>query len=97
MPRMTTFFTSLPVMMNPPMSTLSPVSTRRRVATLRSCAGVGVGVALGVGAGVAVGVVLGVGDAAIPVVVKEEELFCGLSSSVEVLAAEPVKVNAPVA
>src|SRR5438105_15963183 len=66
--RMMTFFGSEPVMMNPPIKTLSPPSTRRRVEMLSNFPkpgvevgpGVGVGVAVGVGAGVAAGVGVGV-------------------------------------
>ena len=48
--------------MMPPIRTLSPVSTRSRVAMLPSLvAGVGVGVAVGVGVGDGIGVGVGVG------------------------------------
>src|SRR5688572_7544702 len=59
-PRTTTGLLAFPVMMNPPINTLSPISTRRRVEILRAWAGVGVGVGLGVGVGVGVGVGPGV-------------------------------------
>ena len=63
--RTITFFGWVPVMMNPPMRTLSAVSTRRRVEIFPNKLpdGVTVGVALGatvdVAEGVAVGVVVG--------------------------------------
>src|SRR5687768_18516601 len=62
-PRITTCFGALPVMMKPPMPALSPRSTRIRVDRLTAWeAGVGdgVGVAVGVGGGVAIGVAVGV-------------------------------------
>src|SRR5437773_2430342 len=68
MARRITFFGWVPVIMNPPMRTLSPVSTRRRVEIFpRMLAdGVPVGVALGVvvaeGVAVGLGVVVGVGE-----------------------------------
>src|SRR5205085_10637835 len=66
---MITFLGALPVMMNPPMSALSPVPTERRVAMLPSSVGgaavgegvvVGAGVAVPLGVGVAVAVGFGV-------------------------------------
>src|SRR5204863_5955252 len=66
-PRIATFFGTLPVTINPPIMTRSPVSTRSRVEMFKAWAGVGegdavgVGVTVGVGGGVAVGVGLGVG------------------------------------
>ena len=61
MARMSTCFGVLPVMMNPPMPTLSPVWTRIRVERLMACAAEvglaeGVGVAVPGGVGVEVGV-----------------------------------------
>ena len=50
---------------NPPMSTLSPVSTRNRVEMLAKRFGTGVGVA--VGPGVAVGVGVGLAPACVTV------------------------------
>src|SRR4051812_17793142 len=67
-PRMITFFGCVPVIMKPPMRTLSPVSTRRRVEMLARVVtdGVAVGLAdatgVGVGRGVEVAVAVGVGD-----------------------------------
>src|SRR5664279_1488624 len=66
MARMSTCIGAVPVMMNPPMPTFSPVPTRIRVERLRACAGrigVGVGVIPGVGVetGVPVGVAVGAG------------------------------------
>src|SRR5450432_511974 len=62
--RMITFFGCVPVMINPPIRTLSPVSTRKRVEMFPKMLGlaVGVGVGLDVGVAVGVGVGLGVGD-----------------------------------
>src|ERR1700686_266994 len=64
-PRSTTGLFAFPVMMKPPIMTLSPTSTRRRVEMFNAWAGVGegvgVGVAVGVGVGVAVGGGVGVG------------------------------------
>src|SRR3954463_8623629 len=64
-PRMITGLEAFPVMINPAIITLSPVSTRNRVEMFNACAagvtvGVGVGDAVGVADGVAVGVALGV-------------------------------------
>src|SRR5438105_4154256 len=54
--------------MKPPISTLSPVSTRKRVEMFPSVAGLGVGIGVGVavdvGIGVGVGVGVGVGSGA---------------------------------
>src|SRR6476469_6765413 len=47
-------------MMNPPMTTLSPTSTRARVERLRALVGGAVGVAVGVAVAVAVGVAVAV-------------------------------------
>ena len=54
MARTMTFFGCVPVMMNPPIRTLSPVSTRKRVEMFPKVPGeaVGVGAAVGVGVGV---------------------------------------------
>src|SRR5436305_15119152 len=62
-PRNTTGLFAFPVMMKPPIMTLSPRSTRRRVEMFKAWAGVGVGVGVGValGAGGAVGGAGGVG------------------------------------
>src|SRR3954471_1952473 len=64
--RMITFFGCVPVIMKPPMRTLSPVSTRKRVEMFARVVteGVAVGVAdaAGVGTGVEVAVAVGVGD-----------------------------------
>jgi hypothetical protein len=46
--------------MKPPIITLSPVSTRKRVEIFKAWAGVGVGVAVGEAVGLAVGVAVGV-------------------------------------
>ena len=64
--RTSTLFGSLPVMMRPPIKTLSPVCTFARVETLTKVAGTGVGSGVGVGVeagggGVGVGVVVGAG------------------------------------
>src|SRR5947207_1911616 len=61
--RTITFFACVPVIMNPPIRTLSPVSTRKRVEMFPKVVGVGVGDAagVGVGVGVAAGVRVGVG------------------------------------
>src|SRR3954451_9495472 len=58
--RTMTFFGCVPVMMNPPMRTLSPVSTRRRVEMLASVV-MGAALGVGVGGGVAEGTGVGVG------------------------------------
>src|SRR2546429_9895694 len=60
MPRNTTGLFALPVMMKPPIITLSPMSTRKRVEMFNAWAGVGVGVGVGVAVGVVVGVAVGV-------------------------------------
>src|SRR4051812_21559710 len=60
MPRMTTAFEALPVMMDPAIMALSPVSTRKRVAMFSACTGEAVGVAVAVAVGVAVAVAAGV-------------------------------------
>src|SRR6478672_11585570 len=60
--RVMTFFGCVAVTMNPPIRTLSPVSTRRRVemfASVVTGAAVGVGVLVGVAVGVLVGVAVG--------------------------------------
>src|SRR5205807_4868889 len=62
-PRSTTGLDTLPRIMNPPIMTLSPVSTRRRGEMFNAWAGVDVGVAVGVGVGVAVAVAVAVGVA----------------------------------
>jgi hypothetical protein len=53
----------VPVIMNPPIRTLSPVSTRKRVEIFPRMLGVAVGVGVGVGVWVGVGVGVGVGVA----------------------------------
>src|SRR5205823_5123494 len=65
-PRTATFLGAFPVIINPAISTLSPVSTRSRVEMFSANAGegVGVGVSVGVGAGVVTGGV-GVGVAGV--------------------------------
>ena len=57
------FFGCVPVTMKPPISTLSPVSTRKRVEMFPRIAGEALGVAVGIAVdvGVTVGVRLGVG------------------------------------
>src|SRR5580704_14614748 len=64
-PRMITFLATLPVMIKPPMATLSPVWTSARVDMFSSCGRVNVGVRVGgdvgVGSGVGVGIGVGVG------------------------------------
>ena len=75
MARTMTRFGCVPLMIKPPISTLSPVSTRKRVAMLPREPGgaVGVGVAVGGvgvavgGGGLAVGVALGEGGVAVAV------------------------------
>src|SRR4051812_2002810 len=60
-PRTITFFGSVPVIIKPPIRTLSPVSTRKRVEMLaRVVTGIAVGVAVGVALGVAIGVAVAV-------------------------------------
>src|SRR5215210_1647185 len=57
-PRTITCLEALPVMMKPPMPTLSPTDTRMRVERLTACVinpGVAVGVAVGIAVGVGVG------------------------------------------
>src|SRR6476646_9142390 len=61
--RTITFFGCVPVTMNPPIKTFSPVSTRNRVEILASWPGTGVGVGVAVGFGVGVAVGFGVGVA----------------------------------
>src|SRR5213079_1197288 len=63
MPRTATSLGALPVMMNPPIITLSPISTRIRVEILSAWDGEGVGVSVGVGVGVDVGVEVAIGVA----------------------------------
>src|SRR5207237_6090272 len=58
--RTITFFGWAPVIMNPPMRTLLPVSTRRRVEILPKTLEDGVPLAVGVADGVAEGVTVGV-------------------------------------
>src|SRR2546423_358815 len=58
-PRMSTCFGMLPVMINPPIPELSPVSVRMRVERLTAWVG-GVGVAVGVAVAVAVGATVAV-------------------------------------
>ena len=58
MARRMTFLGWVPVMIKPPMSTLSPVCTDRRVEMLPSRVGIGVGVGVGVGVGPAVTVIV---------------------------------------
>src|SRR2546423_4791999 len=62
MPRRNSFLGVLPVMIKPPIMTLSPVPTRRRVEMFKAWAGVdvAVGVAVGVAVAVAVGVAVAV-------------------------------------
>src|SRR4051812_38725881 len=61
MPRTITFFGCVPVIMKPPMRTLSPVSTRKRVEIFaKVVTSVGVAVAAGVAVAVAVGVAVAV-------------------------------------
>src|SRR5205814_939836 len=60
-PRRPAFLGAPPVMINPPIPTLSPLWTRIRVERLRACAtGVELGVAVPVAVAVAVGVVVAV-------------------------------------
>ena len=62
-PRMMTRFASLPVMMKPPIMTLSPLFTRRRVEILTGCvAGLGDGDGLGLGEGLGLGDEPGLGE-----------------------------------
>ena len=71
--RTRTCFGLAPVMMKPPMPTLSPVPTRIRVERFRAWLGVGVGLAVGVAVAlaVAVGVEVGV-DVAVAVALGVE-------------------------
>src|SRR2546423_3367782 len=66
-PRSTTGLDAFPRMIKPPIITLSPVSTRKRVEIFRAWAGVTVGEAVGVAVGVAVAVGVGVGVGALTV------------------------------
>src|SRR5205807_1704314 len=59
-PRSTTDFGAFPVIIKPPIMTLSPRSTRNRVEIFNDCAGAGVDVAVGVAVAVAVAVAVGV-------------------------------------
>src|SRR5881394_550257 len=59
-PRNTTGLDAFPRMMKPPIITLSPTSTRRRVEMFKAWAGVVVGVAVAVAVGVAVGLAVAV-------------------------------------
>src|SRR2546423_6489099 len=62
-PRMIMRLASLPSIMKPAISTLSPASTRKRVEILARCeldVGVAVGVGEGIGVAVAIGVAVGV-------------------------------------
>jgi hypothetical protein len=54
-----TFFGCVPVTIKPPISTLSPVCTGKRVEMLANVVGLGVGIGVGVGVAVAVGVGVG--------------------------------------
>src|ERR1700730_11519620 len=58
--RTITLFAWVPVIMKPPIRTLSPVSTRKRVEMFPKVLGVTVGVGAAVGVGVATGVGVGV-------------------------------------
>jgi hypothetical protein len=71
MARTMTLFGWVPVMINPPIRTLSPVSTRRRVEMLPNALtpGVPAGVGVGVWPGVAVVIAVAVGVAAAAVAV----------------------------
>src|SRR5204862_1556958 len=60
MTRTIIFFGCVPVTMKPPISTLSPVSTRKRVEMFPRIAGEALGVAVGEDVGVSVGVPVGV-------------------------------------
>src|SRR5664279_4215080 len=60
--RMITFFGWVPVIIKPPIRTLSPVSTRRRVEMLPKVPGVIIGVVEGLGVGVAEGLGVGVAE-----------------------------------
>ena len=84
-PRTTTSFDALPVMMNPAIMMLSPVSTRNRVEMFRALAGAAVGVAVGVE--VAVALAVAVGDA----------VAVALAVAVGVAVAVAVAVGATVA
>ena len=61
MARTIIFFGCVPVTMKPPISTLSPVSTRKRVEMFPRIAGEALGVGVGVGVAEGVGVSVGVG------------------------------------
>src|SRR5947207_14292178 len=60
-PRKTTFWEVFPLMIKPPITTLSPMSTRARVDRLRALVGGAVDVAVAVAVGVAVAVAVGAG------------------------------------
>ena len=66
MPRMTIAFEAFPVMMNPAIMALSPVSTRRRVAMFKAWAGVAVAVAVGVALGVGLATDWAIGPEMLP-------------------------------
>jgi hypothetical protein len=55
------FFGCVPVTIRPPISTLSPVCTSKRVEMLANVVGLGVGIGVGAGVAVAVAVAVGMG------------------------------------
>jgi hypothetical protein len=107
---MVTGLEAFPVIMNPAIMTLSPVSTRSRVEMLSAWAeltagvgvgvavavGVAVGVALGVAVGVAVGVVVGVGVGAGSLSTIVTVVVCGVPTAAPATALRAaVKVSFP--
>src|ERR1051325_440852 len=93
--RTITFFGCVPVIMNPPMRTLLPVSTRRRVEMLPKTLP-GAGVPLGVGDGVTEGVVVGVTEGVTLALTVAVGLCDGVPTTVAVGVAVAVTVGVAV-
>ena len=91
--RTITFFDCVPVIMNPPIKTLSPVATRKRVEIFPKAPAVGVGVGMGVPVAVAVGVAVTV-EVAVGVAVGST---VGVAVAVGVTVADTVGVAVAVA
>ena len=91
-PRKTTGLDSLPVMIKPPIITLSPISTRSRVEIFKFWAGVPVGVAVAVAVGVAVAVAVGVDVAVAEAVGVAVAVAIGVQVAVAVGVAVAVAV-----
>src|SRR5215212_6111194 len=91
-PRTITCLEALPVMMKPPMPTLSPTETRMRVERLTACV-INPGVAVGVAVGIAVGVGVGPPGVAVAVAVAVGVGPTGVAVAVAVALAVAVGVG----